>query len=243
MFAGRFFAALSLGLVCYSSHAQLIALDVGHSLAKPGAISSRGVPEFEFNRALALELESTLKASGLHATLIAIDGLTQDLASRPRRAREAGAQLFVSVHHDSARERFLRDWTHEGAPRRYLDDRFRGFSIFISRHQAAWPQSLKCASAFGEALRRAGFNPSRYHADPVLGANREFADEANGVHFYDQLAVLRGTAMPAFLFEAGVILNRTEETMMAMPETRSRIANALASSVPACLIATHRAKE
>ncbi|MFX8601124.1 hypothetical protein ABTL95_19605, partial [Acinetobacter baumannii] len=91
------------------------------------------------------------------------------------------------------------------------DDRFRGFSLFVSRHNPQWPLALKCASAIGERLREAGLRASRYHADPVLGSAREFADEINGVHFFDTLAVLRHASMPALLFEAGVIVNRDEE--------------------------------
>ena len=48
-------------------------------------------------------------------------------------------------------------------------------------------KSLACASAIGAELRAAGMTPSRYHADPVIGENRPFADELNGVHFYDNL--------------------------------------------------------
>ncbi len=40
-------------------------------------------------------------------------------------------------------------------------------------------------------MRASGLTPSRYHADPVLGENRPFADEANGVHYFDNLAVAR----------------------------------------------------
>ena len=36
--------------------APLVAVDVGHSLAVPGATSARGRPEFEFNCDLAAEL-------------------------------------------------------------------------------------------------------------------------------------------------------------------------------------------
>lgn len=193
------------------------------------------MPEFDFNRALALVLEARLRAAGLEPVLIAAEGRTEDLVSRPRRAREAGAALFVSVHHDSAKARFLQDWEFEGRPRKFLDDRFRGFSLFVSRENPAWRQALRCASGIGAQLSAAGFTPSRYHADPVLGAGREYADEVNGVHFFDNLAVLRNASMPALLFEAGVIVNRDEEALLSRPETRERIADAVVRALPACL--------
>jgi N-acetylmuramoyl-L-alanine amidase len=94
---------------------------------------------------------------------------------------------------------------------------------------------LKCASAIGAALVKAGFKPSLYHADPVVGENRPFADQANGVHFFDRLAVLRHAGMPAVLFEAGVIVNRDEELQMRDAEVRKRIAASVVHGIGECL--------
>lgn len=226
------FACAALG---GAAQAHLVALDTGHSIATQGAISARGVAEFDFNRALTLVIDEELRAAGHQTVLIGTDGRTEDLGSRPRRAAEAGATFFLAVHHDSAKARFQRDWEFEGRTRKYLDDRFQGFSLFVSRENPKWWQALPCASAIGERLRAAGFRPSRYHADPVLGSGREFVDEVNGVHFYDGLAVLRRAAMPAVLMEAGVIVNRDDEARVAQPETRRVIARAVAAALGECL--------
>lgn len=228
-------SALLQVLAASAGATHTIALDAGHNIATQGAISARGVAEFDFNRALVLALDEQLRGAGLATVLIAVDGRTADLASRPRRAREAGASLFLSIHHDSAKARYLLDWEYEGRPRRHVDDRFRGFSLFVSRNNPQWVGALACASAIGSRLIAAGFTPSRYHADPVLGESREFADEAMGVHFFDNLAVLRHAVMPAVLFEAGVIVNRNEELLLASDATRRRIAAAVAQAMPACL--------
>jgi N-acetylmuramoyl-L-alanine amidase len=148
-----------------------------------------------------------------------------DYALLQHRTRDAqGADLFVSIHHDSVKERLL--------PRA---DEFAGFSLFVSRHNPQVEKSLACASRIGEALRDRGFRPSRYHADAALGESRPFADEANGVHYYDNLAVGRGAAMPSVLVEAGVIVNREEEGRMRDPEVRRRIAAAIAGGAQDCL--------
>ena len=144
------------------------------------------------------------------------------LHHRTRDAR--GADLFVSIHHDSVQERLLPQ-----------ADRFAGFSLFISRQNPKQERSLACASAIGAKLRGAGFTPSRYHADPVLGESRPFADEANGVHYYDNLAVARTATMAAVLVEGGVLVNREEEKRMRDPEVRRRIAVAVATGVRECL--------
>jgi N-acetylmuramoyl-L-alanine amidase len=120
---------------------------------------------------------------------------------------------------------------------RYLGvaEKFSGFSLFVSRHNRRVEQSVACASAVGAELRAAGFVPSRYHADPVLGEARPFADEPNGVHFFDNLAVARSARMPALLVEAGVIVNPQEELRMRDPAVRKRIAQSIAAGVRRCL--------
>ena len=209
-----------------------IAVDVGHYLGKPGVISARGVTEFEYNRQLALEVAEASRRAGHRMLLIGDDGLAENLGARAPRA--AGMDLFVSIHHDSVQPRFLSSWESEGETYLY-SDQFAGFSLFVSRLNAHTERSLKCASAIGAALRAAGFTPSRYHADPIVGENRPFADEANGVHYFDNLAVLKTASIPALLFEAGVIVNRDEELRMRNPAVRKRIVESVVAGTGACL--------
>jgi len=196
-----------------------VAVDVGHYPEEPGVISASGRPELEFNRELAAEVRRSLEASGFEVRMI--ENQTR-LGQRTRQAR--GASLFLSIHHDSVRERYLPD-----------AQRFAGFSLFVSRFNPRPQKSLACASAIGAELRAAGFTASRYHADPVLGENRPFADEVNGVHFYDNLAVGRSAAMPSVLIEAGVIVNRDEESRMQDPAVQRRLAEAIARGAKECL--------
>lgn len=211
----------------------LIALDVGHFLARPGAVSARGRTEFEFNRELASAIRSSLEAYGARVQLIGADGELAVLAQRTAAAR--GASLFLSVHHDSVQPSYLVEWQYAGTVQRY-SDRFAGFSLFVSRRNAWSAASLACASAIGRALRAAGFTPSLYHADAIPGEGKPFADRPNGVHYYDDLVVLRTATQPAVLLEAGVIVNRDEELALRLPATQRRIADAVAAGVQACRV-------
>ncbi len=186
-------------------------------------LSASGIPEFEFNLTLAREVKADLEQSGIKVRMIGDKGNLIFLNHRTRAA--AGADLFVSIHHDSMREQVL-------AKKR---DELAGFSLFISRNNPKADKSLACASAIGAELRAAGFTPSRYHADPVIGENRPFADERNGVHFYDNLGVGKTAKMPSVLVEAGVIVNRKEEVRMLDPGVRARIARSIAKGVGKCL--------
>lgn len=200
----------------------MVAVDVGHYAAEPGVISASGRPEFEYNLELSQRVKADLEALGLKVRLIGERG---DYAVLHHRTRDAaGANLFLSIHHDSVKERLL--------PRAA---EFSGFSLFVSRDHGHVDGSLACASAIGARMRAAGFTPSRYHADAVLGENRPFADEANGVHYYDNLAVGKTAPMPSVLFEAGVIVNPAEDAKMRDPQVQARIARAVAEGARQCL--------
>lgn len=194
-------------------------MDVGHYYGAPGAIAASGKPELEFNQELAYEVRVALEERGLRVRMIEDEAVLQE---RTRAA--VGADLFVSIHHDSVRPEFLPD-----------ADLFSGFSLFVSRLNPQLDKSVACASAIGGEMRSAGLSPSRYHADAVLGESRPYADERNGVHFFDNLAVARTATMPAVLVEAGVIVNRHEEQRLREPGMRRRIAEAIAAGISACL--------
>ena len=232
---GRFLRLAPVVLISWApaALAASIAVDVGHFLKQPGATSARGVPEFEYNLRLSRELAEALRGAGHRVLLIGDDGLAEDLGRRAPRA--ADMDIFISIHHDSVQPRYLQAWEYEGATYWYAPDPFAGFSLFVSRLNPHTAASLKCASAIGAALRQSGFRPALYHADPVLGENRPFADEANGVHYFDNLAVLRTASIPALLFEAGVIVNRDEELRMRDPAVRKLMVDAIVAGAGACL--------
>ena len=56
-------------------------------------------------------------------------------------------------------------------------------------------------------------------------------DAEVGVYRYDQLVVLRTTRMPAVLLEAGSIVNRDEEILVASPDRQARIAAGILEAV------------
>ncbi|BAL26652.1 N-acetylmuramoyl-L-alanine amidase [Azoarcus sp. KH32C] len=207
----------------------LVAIDVGHSLAAPGATSARGRREFEFNRELAQAVAAALTRLELRTVIVNEDGKIGSLAERP--AQVPHADLLISIHHDSVGEEELSDWMWEGQPQRY-SDRWKGHSLFVSRRNPDPERSLLCASAIGARLQRAGFEPTDKNA-----RRREYADPQHAVHYYDDLVVLYRAQQPALLFEAGVIRHREEELALRDPQHQAAMASEIATGVAACLMA------
>ena len=227
-------SGLTFSIVALSGNAgaATIAIDVGHFLEQPGAISARGRAEFEFNRALALEVEKAVAAQGFKTRLIGADGNMANLTARTHAA--AGTDFFLSLHHDSVQQQFIETWTVDGTEQ-HFSDRASGSSFFISRRNPKLHESSACASAIGAEFRAAGFRLTRHHAEAIPGEHKPWADEQNGVHYYDNLIVLKTARIPAVLLEAGVIVNRDDELVLLKPETRTRMAEAIAIALKRCI--------
>jgi N-acetylmuramoyl-L-alanine amidase len=205
-----------------------IALDIGHSVKKGGAISARGVSEYEFNRRLVDELFQKLQSSPFVRPFVINPGREEiSLPKRATQANEQNADLFLAIHHDSVKEGFLKKWEFDGKTRKYCDD-FHGYSIFISQKNPKPLESLGFATALGRALLKAGFTPTLHH---VAQENRLLLDKEKGIYAFDDLIVLKTAAMPAVLLECGVIVNRNEEEKLNDPIYRNRLTEAISDAI------------
>ncbi|BCL76102.1 N-acetylmuramoyl-L-alanine amidase [Jeongeupia sp. HS-3] len=212
------------------AQAATIAVDVGHYLAAPGATSAYGESEFGYNLALAQAVAKRLRADGHVVLLIGAGGDMDNLWSRP--ALAAGAELFISIHHDSVNERYLSNWAVNGKTWRYSDIS-RGYSVFVSPDNPEYAASLACAEAVGGAMKHAGFSPNLHHVRDASGEGYTVLDSGRGV-YQSSFVVVKYATIPALLLEAGVIINRDEALTMKKPETRRKIADAVASAM-SCL--------
>lgn len=200
-----------------------VAIDIGHFTDKPGVTGASGVKEMQLNRMLAHEIAELIGRAGFSYRLIGDDGRINILAERTAAALDD--RLFLSIHHDSV----LPEWMARAGE-------FSGYSLFVSRKNPEIKMSLACARKIGAKLLASGFNPSRYHALPVQGENRPFADEPRGVHYFDDLVVLKTAKQPAVLIEAGVIVNPVDEIEVTGRAGCKRLAKAIASGTAECLL-------
>ena len=197
-----------------------VAVDVGHTVAHPGAISAHGATEYSFNLRLGEAIKQTLLNAGFDKTELLITAAPnpQGLRERAMRANKMHADLFIAVHHDSVPDNLLLTWDYEGQQYQY-NDSYPGYALFISHDNADRAGSLMFGHMLGEALQARGLGYTPHYILPLMGhRRRELVDEAAGVYRYDQLVVLRKTHMPAVLLEAGSIVNRREELALASPE-------------------------
>jgi N-acetylmuramoyl-L-alanine amidase len=212
---------------------SLLAIDAGHSKLHSGASSASGKPEFAFNAVLAQTVSDVIVSHGIAVVRIGYDGTINNIKERTQIANKSGATFFLSIHHDSVQPQFLKQVQLNGVMRQETNYA-SGFSLFVSRKNPALETSLNCAIAIGAALKHKGLHPSTHHAEKIRGENREWANQENGVYYYDDLIVLKTANMPAVLLEAGIIVNREEEAAIQTPAMLQAIASAVEMGLLAC---------
>jgi len=214
-------------------HAFHAVVDVGHTVRAPGALSARGVYEYEFNLRLAKEVAQKLKDVGFDRTVLMItaEGPRLGLFRRTEKANALGADLFLSIHHDSVPDGLMQKWQYEGQDHGF-NDRFPGHSLFVSFDNPQRGRSIEFAMLLGTQLKAHGLKYTPHYTERFMGHYRhDLVDAETGVYRYDQLVVLRSTRMPAVLLEAGSIVNRDEELALETPERRSLITESVANAV------------
>ncbi|HLZ02518.1 MAG TPA: N-acetylmuramoyl-L-alanine amidase [Bradyrhizobium sp.] len=211
-----------------------LIVDVGHTKKSDGAMSARNVPEFEFNLNLATRLVDKLKSEGFAWTrLMVTEGKARpSLARRVATANNSGADLFLSIHHDSVPDKFMENWEFDGKKLQY-SDRFSGWSVFVSHENPDYDDSLAFARMIGKRMSALRLHFADQYSLPVIGVRyrHDLLDKDDGVYRYDQLIVLKDTRMPAVLLEAGSISNRDEELRMASTSRQDKIIGAVTSAV------------
>jgi N-acetylmuramoyl-L-alanine amidase len=227
---------------CPRAATFLTVVDVGHTAGAPGAMSARGVYEYDFNLTLARRIDADLRAAGFVRTVLMVTAQAPraGLFQRAKRANALKADLFLAVHHDAVPDGFLVTWQFNGHEQQY-NDVFPGHSLFVSKDNGDPRGSLAFAHLLGMALKGFGLKYTTHYKEKYMGnRQRILVDAQAGVYRYDQLIVLMSTRMPAVLLEAGSIVNRAEELALESPERQMLISSAVVEAVDAFCTARSR---
>lgn len=228
----RFLSVLACFLSCFLlagcstlRHNFTVILDPGHTPKNPGVISCFGVPEYRYNNELTHTIERRLtEVSGVLSKRSRLDEQNLELIERVRDT--AGTNVFLSIHHDSVQSQFLTVQQIDGVDH-YCSDYSRGFSLFVSRKNPYFKQSLSFARRLGKELVARGLRPNLSHGEPIAGESKPIIFKDYGVYSFDDLIVLKASHAPAVLLEAGVIVNPVDEAMITSDSFRSIVSDAV----------------
>ncbi|WNL30169.1 N-acetylmuramoyl-L-alanine amidase [Aliarcobacter cryaerophilus] len=216
-----FFKYILLALVIQNLYSVNIVLDIGHTPKQPGATSSNCEKEYKYNKELALYIFEQLKNNNNIEISLSSKYEDQELTFKDRYDSSINKDLFISVHHDSVQKQFI-NYINKCPTTNYAE----GFSIFVSKKNIQYEKSLEYAKIFAEELISKGLVPTLHHSEKIKGENRELLDKKLGIYLFDDLKVLKNANSPAFLFEAGVVVNPNEEKKVKTKDFKDNITEA-----------------
>lgn len=223
----------------------IIAVDAGHGGQDVGAKGYSGTYEKTITLATARELARQIDAiPGLKAVLTRDGDYFVPLAERYRKAREAKADLFISVHCDAEPGHSAsgssvwvlsqRGVTSQAA--RWLADRENAADLVGGVKLSDKDDTL--ASVLLDLSQSATMKASEDAAERVHQALRDIGRTHKAHPEHANFVVLRSPDVPSMLVETAFITNQAEEQRLNNPAYRSRLARAILSGVESYFIAT-----
>ena len=216
----------------------VIAIDAGHGGQDPGAIGPSGNREKDITLAIARELARQVNATpGLRAHLVRDRDVFIPLNNRARIARQAGADMFISIHADAAENRNA-----------------KGSSVYVlslrgaSSQRARWLAEKENAADLIGGVRAPGNDSvlTSVLLDLTQSGQMKASEDA-GNHILSGLkrignnhkphieranfAVLRTSDMPAMLVETAFLSNPEEEKRLIDPKFQGTVARAILDGV------------
>lgn len=194
---------------------RVIAIDAGHGGNDAGTVNSRlRLEEKKFTLDTAQRLKKLLEQQGYKVVMTRTSDKFVELGERPEIAAAAGADLFVSVHFNSA-EGVAGIETYRFTPR---------YQQPLLRTKARKEDELENpGDANGYWSTVAAFKMQQALLGDLKAPDRGFK--------HDKLAVLRLAPCPAILVEPGFLSNDAEARKIATPAYRQQIAEAIANGI------------
>ncbi|MEA1619479.1 N-acetylmuramoyl-L-alanine amidase [Erythrobacter sp. T5W1-R] len=220
----------------------LVVIDAGHGGRDPGAVGTDEAGARFAEKDITLAIAKALRAELLKIGTIRVALTREDdrilaLADRPEMARQLGADLFISIHADSAGDA----------------DGVGGASVYTLSNEASSEAAARFAARENNADRVNGLvvtgesavvstilvelAQQRTQDDAAIFASVVLREGAGVLPFVTQpkrsaaLAVLRAPDVPSVLFESGFVTNDADRARLTTPEGRQAYAAVLARAI------------
>ena len=215
----------------------VIAIDAGHGGQDPGAIGRGGTREKDVTLAIARRLATAINAEeGMRAVLIRDGDYFLTLGGRTRKARQLGADMFVSIHADAVKNRevsgssvyvlSLRGASDEAA--RWLAESENAADL---KGGVPLAEDDLLASVLLDVTQKESISDSVEAADNVLKALHGVGSVHGTRVKHAGFIVLKSPDIPSMLIETAFISNPADERRLRDANHQQRIAEAIRMGV------------
>ena len=216
----------------------VIAVDAGHGGQDPGAIGRGGTREKDVTLAIARKLAAAIDAEdGMRAVLIRDGDYFITLGGRTRKARQLGADMFISVHADSVGNRdvtgssvyvlSMRGASDEAA--KWLADSENAADL--KGGVSLDDKSDVLGSVLLDVTQKESLSDSVEAADSVLKALRGVVSVHRPRVQHAGFVVLKSPDIPSMLVETSFISNPVDERRLRDPDHQQKLADAIRAGV------------
>ncbi|MBP2298867.1 N-acetylmuramoyl-L-alanine amidase family protein [Azospirillum picis] len=215
---------------------RLVMLDPGHGGNDPGAIGTRGTFEKDVTLDIARETARALAdRHGVAARMTRQDDRFLALDERVALAREAGADLFVSIHADSAPTADARGLSAYILSEKASD----AFASRLAQQENQADRFGKPGAAGSRVLKDILLDLTARHTRTASLAARQLLVEGAGreLHLLENpmraanFAVLKAPDVPSVLVETGFLSNPRDEEILCDPAARRVVARILGREI------------
>lgn len=216
---------------------KVIVIDPGHGGVDPGAIGRSGIFEKTLTFMAARELQRQLTRDGRYKAVLTRNGDTfLRLRDRFAVARENRADLFISLHADTIRNK-----------------RVRGLSVYTLSENASDREAAELAEQENKSdliagvdltheppevtnilidlAQRETMNESTRFARRLVGELKRVTKLLRNSHRFAGFAVLKAPDVPSVLIEMGFLSNSEDERALRRAEYRAQLARAVRRAV------------
>jgi N-acetylmuramoyl-L-alanine amidase len=214
-----------------------VMIDPGHGGVDPGTIGVSGIYEKQITLAMARAISEALESTGRFKVVLTRErDIFIRLRDRIQIAREAKADLFISIHADTIKDKDI-----------------RGPSVYTLSERASDTEAQALADKENKADLIAGIDLTGENAD-VTGilidlAQRETMNQSarfagmlvdqlkkrtkvlRNTHRFAGFAVLKAPDVPSVLLELGFLSNPADERALRDRRYRARIADGVARAI------------
>jgi N-acetylmuramoyl-L-alanine amidase len=212
---------------------RVIVIDPGHGGVDPGAISLSGVYEKSITLAIAEEIERQLTLSGRYKVVLTrSDDSFIRLRDRVAMARQAGADLFLSIHADSLNNHSIGGMSIYTLSETASDREAEALAAKENKADIIAGMDLReesrqVSTILIDLAQRETKNLSATLARSMideLGRDRRLLPKP---HRFAGFAVLTAPDVPSVLIELGYLSNRTDERELLDTGHRQRLARGI----------------
>jgi N-acetylmuramoyl-L-alanine amidase len=227
----------SVPLLPSRSRDLVIAIDAGHGGKDPGARGPNGAREKDVVLQISRRLAAAIEAEpGMRAVLTRSGDAFVPLRTRMERARQAEADLFLSIHADAFRDRRVRGTTvyalsnkgaSDEASRRLAERENEALVGGVSL--ADKDQML--ASVLLDLSQNASLSASIDVGDQILAQIGQFGRLRKRSVQQAPFLVLKSPDVPSLLIETAFISNAEDERNLSSSQYQQRLAGAILGGV------------